>query len=80
VAIARCLVARPMLLLDEPAHIWARSARPRWRAMTQALAERAMLVIAHRYSTVRSADRIILLQDGEVVAVGEPPTYLATEP
>lgn len=39
-------------------------------ALEQVARECAPLVIAHRYSTVRSADQVVVLDGGEVVAAG----------
>jgi ABC-type multidrug transport system fused ATPase/permease subunit len=82
VAIARCLLARPaLLLLDEPtAHLDAISEAALSDAMTQVSSECALLVIAHRFSTVRSADQIIVLRDGTVVAVGDHDELLVMDP
>jgi ATP-binding cassette subfamily B protein len=72
VAIARALLARPeVLLLDEPT---SQMDSVNERALTQVMhaiaTERALLVIAHRMSTVRAADRIVVLDEGRVVATG----------
>ncbi|MDT3443620.1 MULTISPECIES: ABC transporter ATP-binding protein [unclassified Pseudofrankia] len=72
VAIARALLARPaVLLLDEPT---SQMDSVNERALAQVLrdiaTERALLVIAHRMSTVRAADRIIVLDEGRVLATG----------
>ncbi|HEX2316227.1 MAG TPA: ABC transporter ATP-binding protein [Thermomonospora sp.] len=68
-AIARALVAdAPILVLDEATSSVDVAAE---RAITDALDEartgRTVLVIAHRLSTVRDADRIVVLADGRVV-------------
>ncbi len=72
VAIARCLLTRPnLLLLDEPtAHLDADNEVALSQAINQISTECALLVIAHRYSTVRCADQIIVLDHGEVIATG----------
>ena len=72
VAIARALLARPaVLLLDEPT---SQMDSVNERALTQVMrdiaTERALLVIAHRMSTVRAADRIIVMDEGRVIATG----------
>lgn len=72
VAIARALLTRPTLLvLDEPtAHLDAINEAAMAQAVAGIAEECALLIIAHRMSTVRQADQILLLDDGVVVARG----------
>jgi ABC-type multidrug transport system fused ATPase/permease subunit len=72
VAIARALLARPdLLLLDEPtAHLDPVNEAALSRAITQVAAECALLVIAHRLPTVKSADQVLVLDDGRITAAG----------
>ncbi|SFQ48854.1 ATP-binding cassette, subfamily B/ATP-binding cassette, subfamily C [Amycolatopsis arida] len=72
VAIARALLCRPaLLLLDEPtAHLDAINEAALTRAIGQVAEECALLVIAHRLSTVRRAEHIVVLDGGRVVAGG----------
>lgn len=72
VAIARALLPRPgLLLLDEPtAHLDTVNETALAAAITQISAECALLIIAHRYSTIRAANQIIVLDAGRVVATG----------
>jgi ABC-type multidrug transport system fused ATPase/permease subunit len=71
-AIARSLLARPaLLLLDEPtASLDARNESLLRDTLAAAGADRALLVVAHRLSTVRDSDQIVVLDGGEVVARG----------
>jgi ATP-binding cassette subfamily B protein len=71
-AIARALVTAPsLLLLDEAtASLDAESERLVQEALERVGGDRTVLVIAHRLATVRRADRIIVLDDGQVVAQG----------
>lgn len=80
VAIARSLLARPsLLLLDEPtAHLDPHNEAALSRVIGQVSTRCALLVVAHRFSTVRSADRIVVLEEGEVVAVGSHEELLGT--
>ncbi|WP_216215016.1 ABC transporter ATP-binding protein [Amycolatopsis aidingensis] len=73
VAIARALLSKPdLLLLDEPtAHLDAINEAALATAIDQVRAECALLVIAHRLSTVRRAGHVVLLDSGRVVATGK---------
>ncbi|MBC2907665.1 ABC transporter ATP-binding protein [Streptomyces cupreus] len=72
VAIARALLARPsLLLLDEPtSQLDPISEAALRRAIEQIATECALVIIAHRASTVRAADQIVILDRGTVTAVG----------
>ncbi|NGO13599.1 ABC transporter ATP-binding protein [Streptomyces sp. HC44] len=72
IAIARALLTRPrLLLLDEPtAHLDAVNEAALRRSIRETTAECTLLVIAHRMSTIRAADLIIVLDAGRVVATG----------
>ncbi|MFI1739704.1 ABC transporter ATP-binding protein [Streptomyces sioyaensis] len=82
VALARALLARPaLLLLDEPtSHLDAINETALTTLMKEAAQECALLVIAHRLSTVRHADRIIVLEGGRTVASGPHEELLTTSP
>jgi len=71
-AIARALLSRPaLLLLDEPtASLDARNEEALSRAVAAIGPGTTVLVIAHRLSTVVDADRIVVLDQGAVVATG----------
>ena len=72
IAIARLLLKAPsIVVLDEAtAHLDSESEAAVQRALATALAGRTSLVIAHRLSTVREADQILVIDDGRVVEHG----------
>ena len=71
-AIARAILAdAPILLLDEATSaLDAESERLVQEALDQLAENRTTLVIAHRLATIRKADRIIVMDQGEIVASG----------
>jgi ATP-binding cassette, subfamily C, bacterial CydD len=71
-AIARAfLKAAPLLVLDEPTSALDAESERHVRAALERLADRCtVLLIAHRLSTVRTADQIIVLRSGDVVERG----------
>jgi ATP-binding cassette subfamily B protein len=73
IAIARLLLKHPsIVILDEAtAHLDSESEAAVQRALTVALEGRTALVIAHRLSTVRDADQILVLDDGRIVERGK---------
>ena len=79
IAIARLLLKAPgIVLLDEAtAHLDSESEAAVQAALERALAGRTSLVIAHRLSTVRAADEILVLQEGRIVERGRHEDLLA---
>ncbi|MGW2638415.1 ABC transporter ATP-binding protein [Streptomyces sp. NPDC001348] len=80
IALARALLARPsLLLLDEPtSHLDAINEAAITTVMKNIAQECAVLVIAHRLSTVQHADHIVVLQDGRTVAGGRHEELLSS--
>ncbi len=72
VAIARALLRNsPILLLDEATSaLDAESERLVQDALDHLMADRTTLVIAHRLATIRSADRIVVMNEGAIVEEG----------
>ncbi|WP_051581285.1 ABC transporter ATP-binding protein [Pseudonocardia acaciae] len=70
--IARALLAdTPILVLDEAAsNLDAENERVVQRALRAARQGRTTLIVAHRLSTIRAADRIVVLDGGRVVETG----------
>jgi ATP-binding cassette subfamily B protein len=77
-AIARALLAQPrILLLDEATSALDAESEERIRNSIEALKGRCtILVIAHRLSTVRQADRILVLDNGSLVGSGNHDSLL----
>ncbi len=69
---ARALVAdAPVLVLDEAtANVDSYTERQIQKALKRLLEGRTAIVIAHRLATVRGADRVLVLQEGEIVEQG----------
>ncbi|NUS45669.1 MAG: ABC transporter ATP-binding protein [Mycobacteriaceae bacterium] len=71
-AIARALVKRPKVYLFDDSFSaldFATDARLR-AALAEVTAESSVFIVAQRISTIRSADRIVVLEDGAIVGMG----------
>ena len=81
-AIARALlVDAPILLLDEATSaLDAESEHLIQQALPRLMAGRTTLVIAHRLATVKSADRIAVIEQGKLVAIGKHAELVASSP
>ena len=80
VAFARAFLADPaVLILDEAtSSLDVPTERAVQRALRTVLAERTALIIAHRLSTVEIADRVLVLEDGQVTEDGPPDQLVAS--
>ncbi|MFI9558196.1 ABC transporter ATP-binding protein [Nonomuraea endophytica] len=79
VAFARAFLADPaVLILDEAtSSLDVPSERLVQRALRTILADRTALIIAHRLSTVEIADRVLVMERGEIVEDGHPDELIA---
>jgi ATP-binding cassette subfamily B protein len=80
-SIARAILKNPpILLLDEATSaLDAESERLVQEALERLMEHRTALVIAHRLSTVRRADRIIVLDHGRIIEEGDHASLLSRQ-
>ena len=80
-AIARAAVAKPpVLILDEAtSSVDTRTERLIEKGMDAIMEDRTVFVIAHRLSTVRNSEAIIVLEKGEIIERGDHAELLAQE-
>ena len=81
VALARAFFRdAPLVIMDEPtASLDARSEHELFKTMRALFHDRAVLLISHRFSSVRMADRIYVLRDGAVVEAGTHDELIASD-
>jgi ATP-binding cassette subfamily B protein len=79
IAIARAFARNPQLILFDEAtsYIDSQTERLVQQALTRLMQQRTALVVAHRLSTVRHADRILVMNRGRIVESGSHPELLA---
>ncbi|MGY3319792.1 ABC transporter ATP-binding protein [Arthrobacter sp. TE12232] len=80
IALARAIAAKPaVLVLDDPLSALDVNTEVLVEArLREVLADTTTLIVAHRPSTVALADRVALLEDGRITAVGTHTELLAT--
>jgi ABC-type multidrug transport system fused ATPase/permease subunit len=72
------LVDAPLLLLDEPTSaVEPESEAQIIEALERLMRGRTTLVVSHRLSLARSADRVVVVADGRIVEQGPPDMLLA---
>ncbi len=81
-AIARALLIQPAILIldDSTSAVDVETEARIQEALAQARQGRTSFVVAQRVSTVLSADKILVLENGRIVAAGDHDTLLATSP
>jgi len=79
IAIARAFLRNPRILIFDEAtsHLDSESERLVQQALVKITPGRTVFVIAHRFSTVARADRIVVIEDGEIVEAGRHEELLA---
>jgi subfamily B ATP-binding cassette protein MsbA len=79
IAIARAFLKNaPILLLDEPTSALDTESEAQVQAaLARLMAGRTTLIIAHRLSTIRGADRIYVLENGQVAEMGDHQSLMA---
>ena len=82
ISIARALLKdAPILLLDEAtSHLDTESEMLVQQALGNLMKGRTVIVVAHRLSTIRSADKIVVVEDGKIVDIGKHDRLLAASP
>jgi len=72
IAIARAFLRNPRILIFDEAtsHLDSESERLVQQALVKITPGRTVFVIAHRFSTIARADRIVVIEDGEIIEAG----------
>jgi len=81
IAIARAILRNPkILILDEPTSaLDSETEKFVTEALDRVMAGRTTFVIAHRLSTVRRADKILVLEGGKIIEYGTHDELMAIE-
>ncbi|MFZ9754588.1 MAG: ABC transporter ATP-binding protein [Bacteroidia bacterium] len=81
VALARAIIRNPQLLILDEATSALDAESEAWvqKALIELMKGRTALVIAHRLSTVRHADRIAVMRHGQILEIGSHPELMNLE-
>lgn len=82
ISIARALLKdAPILLLDEAtSHLDTESEMLVQDALSNLMKNRTVIVVAHRLSTIRNADKIVVVEEGKIVDIGMHAQLLESSP
>jgi subfamily B ATP-binding cassette protein MsbA len=82
IVIARAILKNPAILIFDEAtsHVDADSEAKIHRAIEQIMEDRTSFIIAHRFSTVISADVIVVMDNGRIIAQGQHSELMQTCP
>ncbi|MHC4641168.1 MAG: ABC transporter ATP-binding protein, partial [Planctomycetota bacterium] len=82
IAIARAILKNPEILIFDEAtsHVDADSEAKIHKAIEEFMRDRTSFIIAHRFSTVITADVIVVMNDGQIIAQGQHDELIQTCP
>lgn len=80
-AIARMLLSNPKIIVFDEAtsNLDSESEKLIQNSLWKVAKGRTVLIIAHRFSTIRKADRIVVLEDGEITQIGNHEELISDE-
>jgi ABC-type multidrug transport system fused ATPase/permease subunit len=79
IAIARAILRNPRIMIfdEATAHLDSESEQMIQEALERIAEGRTILVVAHRFSTIRRADKIVVIENGKTVEAGRHDELLA---